>query len=115
MQQARPRVRGSEARARALCEQTAQHPDPPALARPLAAELAAELPLEELLDAAKPHGDGLIRVLAALVPHPPAAHGGFLEWGDLPVLDEATTAALAPLLEAALLLVVLGKLTAVSV
>jgi hypothetical protein len=88
------------ARARALCEQSAQHPEPPALARHLAAELVAGLPVHALLDAAKARG-GLTNVLAVLMPHPPAAHGGFLKWGDLPALDEATAAAVAPLLEAA--------------
>ena len=71
--------------------------------------------MAELLDAAQAHGDGLVHVLAALVPHPPAANGGFLEWGDLPVLDEAAAVALAPILAAAQLLAALDKLTAVSV
>ena len=96
--------------ARALCEQAAQHPEPPTLAR----HLAAEFPLHALLDAAKARG-GLVNVLAVLVPHPPAANGGSLEWGDLPVLDEATAAAIDPLLEAFSLRAALRELAAASV
>jgi hypothetical protein len=70
--------------------------------------------VEALLDAAKA-GGGLVNVLAVRVPHPPAANGGILEWRDLPVLDEATAAALAPILGAAQLLTALDKLTAVPV
>jgi hypothetical protein len=108
------RLESWTAHARALCEQTAQYPEPPALARHLAAELAAELPVHALLDAAQARG-GLVNVVAMLISHPPAANGGFLEWGELLVLDEATATAVAPLLEAALLRTALSKLTAVSV
>jgi hypothetical protein len=108
------RLESWTAHARALCEQTAQYLEPPALARHLAAELAAELPVHALLDAAQARG-GLVNVVAMLIPHPPAAHGGFLEWGDLPVLDEATAAAVAPLFEAISLRAALGELAAASV
>jgi hypothetical protein len=103
------------ARARALCEQSGQHPEPSVLARHLAAELEAELPLHALLDAARGiSSPALLHMLAALT-------RGTKRMDGSPVvlrtesLDEATAAAVAPLLEAAQLLAALGKLTAVPV
>ena len=109
------RLESWTARARALCEQSAQYPEPPVLARHLAAELAADLSLHALLDAARDiSSPALIHMLAVLT------GGGKLMDGRSVVLeteplDEATTAALAPILEAARLRAALGKLTAVSV
>jgi hypothetical protein len=70
-----------------------------------------ELPVASLLDAARARS-GLVNVVAVLIPQAPAAHGGFLEWGDLPVLDAETAAAIAPLLEAVSLRAALGELAA---
>ena len=98
-------------RARALCEQSTQHPEPPALARHLAAELTAELPVSALLDAARDiSSPALIYMLAALTRGAKLMDGRPVALRTEP-LDEATVAALAPLLEAALLLIALGNLT----
>jgi hypothetical protein len=102
-------------RARALCEQSALHPEPPALARHLAAELEAELPLADLLDAARAiSSPALIHMLAMLTRGTKRMDGSPVALRTEP-LDEGTAAALAPLLEAARLLAALDKLTAVSV
>jgi hypothetical protein len=103
------------AHAHALCELIAQHPEPPALARHLAAELAAELPLTALLDAARDiSSPALGHMLAALTAGTKGMDGRPVVLGTEP-LDDATAAALAPLLEAVRLRAALRKLTAVSV
>jgi hypothetical protein len=61
------RLESWTARARALCELIAQHPEPPAMALHLAAPIVAELPVETLLDAACDiSSPALMNMLAAL-------------------------------------------------
>jgi hypothetical protein len=101
--------------ARALCEQTAQHPEPPELARHLAAELVAELPVAALLDAARHISSPALSHMLAVLSRGAKLMDGRPIVLETEPLDEATAAALAPLLEAAQLLAVLGNLTAAPV